>query len=64
MTLRLLTGHHLEFLNLKGGCKGSHESINVKMPHCWKPHVAAQLCKSALSYTSDSKKLDFLQIKQ
>ena len=57
-------GHHLEFLSLKGACKGSSESINVKMPHCWKSHVGAQLCKSALSYTSDSKKMDFLQIKQ
>ena len=39
MTVELLTKHHLEFLSLKGGCKGS-ESILVKMPHCWKSHVA------------------------
>ena len=36
---RLLTEHHLEFLSLKGGCKGSSESTFVKMPHCWKSHV-------------------------
>ena len=41
-TLRLLTEHHLEFLSLKGGCTGSSESTLVKMPHCWKSHVAAQ----------------------
>ena len=39
----LLTEHHLEFLSLKGGCTGSSESTLVKMPHCWKSHVAAQI---------------------
>ena len=38
-----LTGQHLEFLSLKGGCKGSSESTLVKMPHCWKARVAAHL---------------------
>ena len=38
---KLLTEHHLEFLNLKGGCTGSHASTLVKMPHCWKSHVTA-----------------------
>ena len=42
---KLLTEHHLEFLSLKGGCTGSSESTLVKIPHCWKSHVAAQLCK-------------------
>ena len=41
MTLKLLTEHHLEFLIFKGGCTGSPESTHVKMPHCWKSHVAA-----------------------
>ena len=40
MTLRSLTQHHLEFLSLKEGCKGSSESILVKIPQCWKSHVA------------------------
>ena len=41
MTVELLTEHHLEFLSLKGGCTGSSESTLVKIPHCWKSHVAA-----------------------
>ena len=41
MTVKLLTEHHLEFLSLKGGCRGSPESTLVKMPHCWKSRVAA-----------------------
>ena len=43
MNVKLLTEHHLEFLSLKGGCTGSSESFNAKMPHCWKSHVAAQI---------------------
>ena len=43
MTVKLLTEQHLEFLSLKGGCTGSSESIHVKMPYCWKSHVAAQM---------------------
>ena len=43
MSVQLLTEHHFELLSLKGGCKGSSESIHVKMPHCWKSHVAAQI---------------------
>ena len=43
MNIKLLTEHHLEFLNLKEGCTGLSESTLVKMPHCWKSHVAAQV---------------------
>ena len=43
MNIKLLTEHHLEFLSLKGGCIGLSESIHVKMPHCWKSHVAAHV---------------------
>ena len=43
MSFKLRTEHHLEFLSLKGGCTGSSESTLVKMPHCWKSHVTAQL---------------------
>ena len=43
MTVKLLTEHHLEFLRLKGGCTGLSESTHVKMPHCWKSHVTAQI---------------------
>ena len=41
MTVKLLTERHLEFLSLKGGYTGSPEATLVKMPHCWKSHVAA-----------------------
>ena len=41
MTVKLLTEHHLEFLRLKGGCRGLDESTLDKMPHCWNSHAAA-----------------------
>ena len=43
MSVKLLTEHLLEVLSLKGGCTGSSESTLVKMPHCWKSYVTAQL---------------------
>ena len=48
MTVKLLAEQRLEFLSLKGGCTGSPESILVKMPHCWKPDVAAHISKAVL----------------
>ena len=36
MIVKLLIEHHLEFLSLTGGCKGSSESTLVKMSNCWK----------------------------
>ena len=36
MIVKLLTEHHLEFVSLKGGCRGSPESTFVKMSNCWK----------------------------
>ena len=47
MNVKLLTEHHLEFLSLKGGCRGSSESTLVKMPYCWKSRVAAHLSKKS-----------------
>ena len=47
MIVKLLTEHHLEFLSLKGGCRGSSESTLVKMSNCWKSRVTAQLLKFA-----------------
>ena len=41
MIVNLLTEHHLEFLSLKGGSRGSSESTLVKMSNCWKSHVTA-----------------------
>ena len=52
MIIKLLTEHHLVFLSLKGGCTGWSESALVKIPHCWKLHVAAQLCLAAASVGS------------
>ena len=43
MSVKLLTEHVLEFLSLKGGCRGSSKTTLVKMPHCWKSHVTAHL---------------------
>ena len=43
LSVKLLTEHHLEFLSLKGICTGLSESTLVKMPHCWKSHVMAQI---------------------
>ena len=41
MIVKILTEHHLEFLSLKGGCRGSSESRLVKMSNCWKSHALA-----------------------
>ena len=49
MIVKLLTEYHIEFLSLKGGCRGSSESTLVKMSNCWKSHVAAKL--SQYTYT-------------
>ena len=49
--LRLLTQHHLEFLSLKGGLTGSSESSLVKIPHCWKSHVAAHFLNMLLAHS-------------
>ena len=43
MIVKLLTEHHLEFVSLKGGCRGSSESTLVKMSNCWKSLAVAQL---------------------
>ena len=45
MTVKLMTKQHLEYLSLTGGCTGSSESTHVKIPHCWKSHVVAQIIK-------------------
>ena len=49
MIVKLLTEHHLEFLSLTGGCRGSSESTLVKMSNCWKSHAAAQMNISGFS---------------
>ena len=49
MIVKLLTEHHLEFLNIKGGCRGSLESTLVKMSNCWISHAAAHLIQKSSS---------------
>ena len=51
MIVKLPTEHHLEFLSLKGGCRGSSEFTHVKMPHCWKSHALAQLSFQPSEFT-------------
>ena len=43
MSVKLLTEHHLELLSLKSGYTWASDSTLVKMPHCWKSYVTAQL---------------------
>ena len=50
MIVKLLTEHHLEWLSLKGGFRGSSESTHVKMPHCWKSHALAQIILDKTMY--------------
>ena len=48
MIVQLLTEHHLEFLSLKGGCRGLSESTLVTMSNCWKSNAAAH---DSMSFT-------------
>ena len=59
MIVKLLTEHHLGFLSLKEGCRGSSESTHVKMPHFWKSHALAQI---ELPHYYASLKLQYLAI--
>ena len=43
MIVKLLTEHHLEFLRLKGGCRGSSKSTIVKMSNCLKSSAMAHM---------------------
>ena len=47
MIVKLLNEHHLEFLSLKGDCRGSTESTLVKMSN-WKFHAVAHLSLRSL----------------
>ena len=59
MIVKLLTEHHLEFLSLKEGCKGSSESTHVKIPHCWKSHALAHLILFTNLYCVISKPTNY-----
>ena len=56
MVVKLLTEHHLEFLSLKVGRRGSSESTLVKMSNCWKSHaLALKFIKNAEMVVSRNK---------
>ena len=46
MIVKLLTEHHVEFLSLRGDCRGSSKSKLVKMSNCWKSHAAALIIRN------------------
>ena len=53
MIVKLLTEHHLVFLSIKGGCRGSSESTHIKMPHCWKSHALAQMSCFIVQFSNE-----------
>ena len=55
MIVKLLTEHHIEFLSLKWGCRGSSESTLVKISNCWKFYATAQYYKESLDKTCHIK---------
>ena len=66
MIVKLQTEQRLEFLSLKGGCRGLSESTLVKLPHCWKSHVTSQMILPELSLTAKlhaEQHLEFLSLK-
>ena len=58
MNIKLLIEHRLEFLSLKGDCICFSESTLVKIPHCWKSHVLAQM-KGVCNESAKFGSLDF-----
>ena len=57
MIVKLLTEHHLEFLSLKRGSRGSSESTLVKVSNCWKSQCIFIHYFSELNVASVDKKL-------
>ena len=57
MSVKLQPEHRLEFLSFTGGYTGSSETTLrlIKMPHCWKSHVAAQIVNQ-ISFKKDVTK--------
>ena len=55
MIVKLLTEHHLEFLSLTLGCRGSSEPTHVKMPLCWKSHALAHIMFSVNNVSAFSQ---------
>ena len=64
MIVKLLTEHHLHFLSLKGGCRGSSESTIFKMSNCWKSHASAhtQVLKFIITAVQSTKYIPYLML--
>ena len=58
MIVKLLTEHHLEFLSLKGGCRGLSQSTLAKMSNCLTSHAAAQM----ENYPACTELMSFYQV--
>ena len=52
MIFKLLTEYNLEFLSLKGGCRGSSKSTLVNMSNCWKSDATAHFIFTAYKTVS------------
>ena len=61
MNVELMTRHHLEFLSLKGGWRGSSESTHVKMPHYWKSYAMAQM-QFAIFFSISEKNFEIFTV--
>ena len=63
MTVKLLTGHHLEHQTLKGSCLGSSESIVVKI-HVVENHMSQLICRKKLcrSISTGFKRPDYADL--
>ena len=60
MSIELLTELSLEFLSLKGDCKGSSGSTLFKMPHCWESHVTALMYLHKLHISDFSTYINYV----
>ena len=62
MIVKLLTEHHLEFLNLKRGSRGSSQSTLVKMSNCWKSHAQMVTLNRNCSCVTGGRKSQLPQV--
>ena len=64
MTVQLLTEYHVELLGLNAACTSSFESTLVKIPHCWKSHIAAHISRTnSTSATKTAKRNELVCMK-
>ena len=58
MSIKLLIGHHLEFLIITRGSTGSSESIYVKIKHCWESRVPAHILFATTKPSEEKKNIN------